>query len=325
MSDNVFRPTRRKLLGLMGAALAWPGPGRADSLETLSGDAFGTTWRIVGQPDEGFESIRRDVEALFDGIDRQMSPWRPDSVVSRFNADPAGAYAADDELIHVTRSALSLAERSGGAFDPTVGPLVARWGFGPIEGDPEPDWRALSAGDGRIAKTRDDVTLDLCGIAKGRALDRAVGLAAAAGLDDLLFDLGGELSAVGRHPSGRSWRVAVEARMPAGDPPATLILPAGRSVATSGLRNQSYALAGHTYGHIIDPLTRSPVETGLNSVTVVADDAMTADGWATALFAAGGAAGPELAAERGITALFLVGNGSELRRIRTGGMEDLLL
>lgn len=113
--------------------------------------------------------------------------------------------------------------------------------------------------------------------------------------------------------------------MPAGDPPATLILPAGRSVATSGLRNQSYALAGHTYGHIIDPITRSPAETGLESVTAVADDAMTADGWATALFAAGGATGPELATRRGITALFLVRTGSELRRIRTGGMEDLLL
>ncbi len=337
--NDVAGSTRRGLLGLIGAALLAPasaralgavgtarrgGAARSATGATLAGAAFGTTWRIDGASADALESLRPGIDELFGGIDRQMSPWRHDSALSRFNAGSAGWHAADDELVHVTRCAVALAARSGGAFDPTVGPLVARWGFGPIEGG-EPDWRALSVDTGRIAKARADLTLDLCGIAKGRALDRAVELAAAAGLDDLLFDLGGELRALGHHPAGREWRVAVRHPERGRAVPAALRLPPGRGVATSGPETQGYALAGRTYGHIIDPAARAPVDTGLRSVTVVAEDAMTADGWATALFAAGEGAGLALCEEHDIAALFLVGEGRGLRRLATGPIEGLLL
>lgn len=325
MIDRILSPTRRAFLGMSGAALLWPHDGHADAIERISGTAFGTTWSIVGRSGGGLARIRPDIEALFDGIDRQLSPWRADSALSRFNAGGAGRRAADDEMIRVTASALALAERTDGAFDPTVGPLVARWGFGPIEAGGAPDWRGLSVDAGGIAKARDDLTLDLCGIAKGRALDRAAGIASEAGFEDLLLDLGGELGAIGRHPSGRTWRVAVQHPTQDGVPPAALRLPAGMSVATSGSRSQSYALDGRAYGHIIDPAALAPADGALASVTVLAADAMTADGWATALFAAGDVAGPALAREHDISALFLVGNGDGLRRLATGAIEGALL
>ncbi len=316
-------PSRRSFLSLLGAALACPGLVRAASPEVLSGHAFGTTWRIVAPPDAQLDRLRPGLEALFLSIDAELSPWRSDSAASHFNVGATGV-AASAEMMHVTRAALRLAAESNGAFDPTVGPLVARWGFGPIEGNERPDWRGVQVKPGRIVKTRPDLTLDLCGIAKGRALDRAIELARGLGLDDILIDLGGELGGLGRHPSGRTWQVAVEDPLSGTAPAALLHLPAGMAVATSGLSVQSYTLGTRIWGHIIDPARRSPVNGQLRSVTVLADDAMTADGWATALFAAGDADGPELARANAIAALFLFDGGPALRRVETGGMAEVL-
>ncbi len=315
-------PSRRGFLGLIGAALACPGLVRAAASDILSGSAFGTTWRIVGPHDAQLEKLRPKLEALFHSIDAELSPWRSDSAVSRFNASPAGG-AASAEMIHVTQTALRLAAESDGAFDPTVGPLVARWGFGPIKGDGMPDWRGVQTGPGRIVKTRADLTLDLCGIAKGRALDRAIDLARRSGFDNLLLDLGGEFGALGTHPSGRAWQVGVEDAV-SGLAPAVLQLPPGMAVATSGLSAQSYTLGARIWGHIIDTGSRSPVNGRLRSVSVLAADAMTADGWATSLFAAGDVEGPALARSRDIAALFLFDHGSALRRVETGRIGDVL-
>lgn len=320
---QIYHPSRRSFLGLFGAALACPAMARAASPEILSGTAFGTTWRIVGPAGAGLVSLRPELEQLFDSIDADLSPWRQDSAISRFNASANGG-AAGTEMIRVTQSALRLAEASGGAFDPTVGPLVARWGFGPIDQGGAPDWRGITMQTGRVAKSRGDLTLDLCGIAKGRALDRAAELARMQGYDSLLLDLGGELRAIGPHPSGRDWQVAVEHPRPGQAAPAILHLPDGMAVATSGLSTQSYTLGNRTWGHIMDPVTFSPVDGRLRAVTVLAEDAMTADGWATALFAAGDDGGPALARTHAISALFLFEGETALHRIETGAIGDVL-
>ncbi len=317
------KASRRDFIRLMGAALACPSLARASSPETLSGNAFGTTWRVVGSADAGLDRLRPALEDLFASIDAEMSPWRTDSDISRFNASPLGG-AASIEMVRVTQAALGLAEASGGTFDPTVGPLVSRWGFGPIERGGGPDWRGVRIEAGTIVKSRGELTLDLCGIAKGRALDRAAELARSRGLEIALLDLGGELSALGRHPLGRDWQVAVEDPVRPQFAAAMLHLPDGMAVATSGLSQQSYSVGARLWGHIIDPATATPVQGRLRSVTVLAPDAMTADGWATALFAAGDDVGPALARDRDIAALFLFQDEPDLRRIETGGIKDVL-
>jgi thiamine biosynthesis lipoprotein len=102
-------------------------------------------------------------------------------------------------------------------------------------------------------------------------------------------------------------------------------LPTGAAVATSGVWTQSYALAGRVYSHIIDTRTGSPISGALRSVTVLSDDALTADGWATALCSAGAEAGPDLSSSLGLAALFLIENGGVLRRIQTGPIDEFLL
>src|SRR5690606_31004914 len=102
-----------------------------------------------------------------------------------------------------------------------------------------------------------------------------------------VIDLGGEIAAFGLHPDGRNWRVAVEDPRPARTGAAEVVQLEDRAIATSGDKVNGFTLAARRYSHIIDPATAAPVETATASVSVIAADAATADGWATALMAAG--------------------------------------
>jgi FAD:protein FMN transferase len=317
-----FHPTRRQMIALTGATLL-TGPSRAASpTQTLQGRAFASAWRITGPTDA--ERHRPAIDALLAQIDRQMSPWRDDSEITRFNAAPHDA-PASTQLTTVAQAALTLAQSSNGWFDPSVGPLVAQWGFGPIKGASGGGWQGLAATDTALHKTSPTLTMDLCGIAKGYALDRMAAHLQDAGLQSFLIDLGGELAALGQHPSGRDWHVAIEDPRPTQNAPAAALrLPTGLSVATSGLRAQSYGLGGRDYGHIINPHSAQPATGTLASVSVLHTSAMLADGWATALAAAEESA-PQLATANGITALFLFTTKAGLHMQTTGGFDRHLL
>lgn len=315
--------TRRHALGLIAGASILPHVAQATGMEMISGRAFGTSWQLVASPKGDFglssertlEAIGTEINALFSKIDRQFSPYRGDSLISQFNTTRDGAVQQDKDFKLVTQKALHIATQSEGFFDPTVGPLVARWGFGPITTGDTPDWRGITVGPQGVGKTSGALTLDLCGIAKGWALDEASQRLLALGFEDFLFDLGGELVAFGTHPSGRDWRVAIEAAAADRPSPAALRLPSGMAVATSGINAQSYMLRAMTYGHIIDPSRGAPVQGRLQSVSVISEDATTADGWATALFAAGDKFGPEMAQAMGLAAVFAFADG-ETRHTR---------
>lgn len=325
MMTMIGEISRRRALGLIGAAAALPAAARTAGTTEVSGRAFGTYWRITAPAGAELTRLSDAVSRDFDAIDRVFSPWRGDSAISAFNAAPRGTWRAPPDLARVTARALEVADRSRGAFDPTVGPLVARWGFGPITRGDAPNRRGLSVGPSGLTKTRDGVTLDLCGIAKGWALDRAAERARRQGWAQLLLDIGGEILAIGQHPDARDWRVAVESPQGSGSAVAALRLPDGMAMATSGTRAQSYTLNGQLLSHIIDPATQAPAAGTARSVTVVAPDAMTADSWATALCAAGSETGPALARQQGLSALFLDARGDHLRELRTGLISDLLL
>ena len=196
-------------LGHAGAGLRLPRP-----LRLMEGRAFATEWSIAVPDSVDIERLRAPIDEMLAAIDRQMSPWRADSDVTRFNRASAGTMKMPAELVGVTSAALALAGTSGGEFDPTVGPLVSRWGFGPIKGDDATDWRDIGVEGDAVSKAHDGLTLDLCGIAKGYALDRMADIVRGAGHEDFLIDLGGELRAGGSiRPAGTGmWRSRTRAR-----------------------------------------------------------------------------------------------------------------
>lgn len=318
MTHRPTRPTRRGFTAGFAAlvpALCLPALAQgAAATVTLSGTAFGTLWRIT-LPGGDHAALRPAIVRDLAELDAEMSPWRPDSLLSRINAMPAGVARVTPEFEVVFAAAKAVGEASGGAFDPRVGPAVARWGFGPIEGPARAGRFVLDGG--RLAK-HGAATLDLCGIAKGRALDRLADLLRARGREDFLIDIGGELLAGGRHPEGRAWRAGIEDPRPEATGLA-LALPLDGAIATSGIKTQSYLLGSRRYSHIIDPRSMAPARTaGLLSVSVLAPGAMLADAWSTALMAAGPRRGPELAEVAGIDALFLFDGPAGLRHRTTG-------
>lgn len=315
--------TRRHVLATGLAAMAFtaaPAVLRAAApTTTIGGPAYGTWWSLTMPSGTDIEALRPRLEGTLSRIDRSMSPWRPDSVISRFNMYKGTDWQPlDRETAAVAGAAIALSEGSGGAFDPSVGPLVARWGFGPIAGGTAAGSPHFAVADDAVRKAHPDLTLDLCGIAKGYALDEMVQCLCERGAEHFVVDLGGEVAARGFHPEDRPWRIAVEEPRPGYDGASEIVALGTGAIATSGDRNNGFVIGARHYSHIIDPAASEPVVTTTASVSVISDTAMMADGWATALMAAG-AKGPDLARSAGLDALFLLRDGASLRRLAIGG------
>ena len=309
-----MRLSRRDLIvSAGGALLASALPAYAAQQEVvLTGPAFGASWTLVAPAPLDEAAIRDAFAGIIASVDGAMSPFRAGSEITRFNrAATTDWLPLSAAACTVVAEGLRVAALTANAFNPTLGPLVGRYGFGPIRdgviGRPD----EIGLGDGAARKARPGLTLDLNGIAKGHALDRMATACAALGLTDFLLELGGEIFAAGRHPSGRSWQVGVERPAPEGGFQRVVALD-GVALATSGRAVNAYRWRGRRYAHIIDPATGKPADTALASVTVAAATAMTADALATALYAMGPERGPEFARQVGIETLFVMEDGQEV-------------
>lgn len=282
---------------------------------------MGTTWsvKLVAPPRSDLHRLHAGIQAQLDRVVAQMSNWEHDSDLSRYNAAPAGSWhELPDDFWTVLSCALKIAHASGGAYDPTVGPLVDGWGFGPPgrrNGAFSPDAVRAQVGWQRVvtdAVTRrvlqpGGTCLDLCAIAKGHAVDAVARHLRAQGVRAALVEVGGELYGYGRKPDGTPWRVIVEGW--AGDEddanePRVLALEE-LAIATSGDRWHTRREGGRDVSHTLDPRSGRPVDHAPTAVTVAAADAMHADAWATALTVLGMRDGFDVACAQGLAARFV--------------------
>ena len=295
----------------------------AAGIATLGGETMGTRWsvRLVAARNADLHALHAGIEGQLAMVVQQMSTWESGSAISLFNRAEAGSrHALPDAFRHVLQCALEIAAASEGAFDPTIGPLVGLWGFGAHarNGAPAPadlqherarvDWQRIhiDADTGQVLQPG-DVQLDLSAIAKGFAVDLVAAHLRDTGISSALVEVGGELYGYGSKPDGTPWRVLVEAGPEEDDhslEPRVLSLDA-LAVASSGDRWHHYERDGQRYTHTIDPRTGAPRMHAAAGVTVVASDAMHADGWATALTVLGSDAGHALAQRLGLAARFL--------------------
>jgi thiamine biosynthesis lipoprotein len=225
----------------------------------------------------------------------------------------------------VVSAALSIAHRTNGAFDPTVGGIVGRYGFGPIRRCSRTNYLGISVGSTGLRKSSSDLTLDLCGIAKGHAVDLISAELSGHGFPDHFIEVGGEVRGKGLHPSGRAWRAGIERPTPGDRSLHCVVETGGLALATSGDLVNSYVVGGRRYGHIINPSRGRPADSRLASVSVLAESAMEADAMATGLYALGSEAGPDCATALQMDALFLLRDRSGFREIMTGNFASYVL
>lgn len=280
------------------------------------------------------EVADRLLDEAFDGVARLegiLSNWIETSEVSRLNREGARApFPASADLLRAVEAALKWAERTGGAFDPTVESLVQRYGLREMNSYPEPP---LMAADDRVAGAADEdsgeepgpavgwqyvkvdnggraihftrvgIGVDLGGIGKGIALDEAARILLGGGVAGALLDFGGQVIAVGDAAPEEGWIIGIA------DPAWR-----ERAVATVNLRRGSLATSGNSeravlrdrmmVGHILDPRSGAPALFS-GSVSVLAEDGTAADALSTALFVMGPERGVVWAEERGIAALYV--------------------
>jgi thiamine biosynthesis lipoprotein len=304
------------LLGFAGLA-----PARADL--RVAGPALGTRYavRVVDSGAWTEAQLQGAVEGVMSRVDAELSTWREDSELMRFNRSRDTRWqAVSEETARVARAALEIAGRSAGAFDPTVGPLVRLWGFGAEPAAQVPPARPLleaaRAAVGyrhlhvrerppALRKDRAVLELDLSGIAKGHAVDAVAARLLAAGSRHFMVELGGEVRAVGRSPRGGPWVIGLEDPLAPDGPPARRVSLRDAAVSTSGAYRNFVVRDGARLPHVLDPRTGAPLATDLLAVSVVAPSAMEADGWATALLVAGAERGFDLARREGLAAAFV--------------------
>jgi len=230
-------------------------------------------------------------------VDRTMSRFKPTSDIGRINAAKVGVpVAVSAATAHVLESALRWAEQTDGAFDPCLGRAIELWDVTSRTEPPPHDQFARLAGrnlyrhldlDHNRAIIRDpDVAIDLGGIAKGHAVDRAAQALRDRGYQNALVNVGGDLVALGESEDGDPWRIGV---IDPNDPTRITrkIKIRDEAVATSGDYTRCFDHAGRRYHHLLDPATAAPRETKRHSVTVVAADCLTADVDATVRFVTG--------------------------------------
>jgi len=301
----------------------------------ITGQTMGTSYRIVlagSQDTTTLGGIQADIDEALNQLEDQMSTWRPDSELSRFNASTSTDwFTVSRDTASVVSEAKRIWKISDGAFDPTVAPLIKLWHFAEEPGEQsipnDADIEKAIAAIGfdqidvrldppALLKKRPEIQLNLSAIAKGYAVDVISNLLTERLSKDQLptahlVEIGGEMRGQGRKADGSSWTAGIET--PDALPRqihAALTLD-NEALATSGDYRNYFEVDGQRYSHTIDPATGRPVTHNLTSVSVLAKDCLTADALATAIEVLGPEQGMKLAEQENVSIYQIIRNGTE--------------
>lgn len=297
--------TNRKLYLALLAAIAIvcllfllpPSSEGRGSYQHNEGTIFGTLYHAKYLCDK---DLKAEIEAELQKVDASLSMFNPQSTVSRINRGETDE--ADQMLCEVLRLSFAINKATGGAFDPTVAPLVNAWGFGFKSGQ-LPDslqvdsLRALVGlsgihlNEGKVTKDNPLSILDFSAIAKGYGVDRAAQVLKSHGIQNFMVEIGGEVVTGGVNEKGEPWRIGIN--KPDDDSTSTntelqdVIALSGKAIATSGNYRNFYIHEGRKIAHTINPQTGYPAQQDILSSTVLAPICAQADGFATAFMVLG--------------------------------------
>lgn len=333
----------RRFLLLLVLSLCGCGASTPEHVQLeLTGRTMGTTYSIKFLPGDralDVEAFQQIVDNRLAEINAVMSTYDPKSELSRLNRRNAPKSAeVSDELMQVLQAASRVHMLSQGAFDPSVGPLVNLWGFGPETVTAFPNEAEIRShlelvGYSRVHLDKNNrqvtrpagMVIDLSAIAKGYGVDQVAQILDRAGYTNYLVEIGGELRASGANASNKPWHIAIEKPVPGQRQVHGIINVSGLGMATSGDYRNFFEKDGQRYSHTLDPRTGYPVRHSLVSVTVLADDCMTADALATAFMVMGREKAAALAEAEEIAAWFIEQSGTELVDTLTPKMQSYRL
>lgn len=314
---------------LFAVALLFGTQAYGNEVAQLNGKTMGTFWNVTLAHDldqSALQAAQTAIEKRLLEVNQSMSTYIPDSELSKLNQNASlEPQMVSDELAYVLAQALKISEASDGAYDVTVMPLVNLWGFGPKKTDRKPSdeeiqatlayvgYQHLDLQGNQLRKAKPEVAIDLSSIAKGYGVDAVAETLSALGYRDFLVDIGGETRASGQK-YGKDWRIGIETPVIGSNQSASVVvsLANGRALATSGNYRNFIDYEGIRAVHTLDPRTGQPKSSKLLSASVVADNCMIADGYATALMALGDEQAFDFAEKQGLAVILIyAGEGKD--------------
>lgn len=314
-------------LVLVGLAFFVSACSKQNEVISLAGSTMGTTYHIKVVPNEQMPTaqlLQAEIDLALELVNDQMSTYRPNSELSRFNQLPLEqSVEVSADTIKVVQEGIRLYQVTDKALDITLGPLVNLWGFGPDKRPTKVPTQAdidaakaktgiseLSIEGHRLSKHNAHLYVDLSSIAKGFGVDKVASILDKYHATGYLVEIGGELSIKGAKGDGSSWRVAIEQPTDDGSEAVQQVIsPGTMAMATSGDYRNYYEEDGQRFTHIIDPRTGLPINHKLASVTVLHKECMTADGFATAMMVLGTEASLELAKKEHLAIMLIEKQG----------------
>jgi thiamine biosynthesis lipoprotein len=286
----------------------------------FGGFALGTSYNITVALDDT-TGLRGEVEGLFGEVERSMSVYDPQSLLSRLNRNETDS--VDRHIAHCIAVAARASEAGGGVYDITLKPVIEAWGFNaaPPRHAPNVDslmqlvgWRKIKVVGGRLVKDDPRVQIDLNSVAKGYSVDLLAELMQARGTSDYMLEVGGEIVCRGGREGGGPWRIGIDKPLQgnhiAGAATQAVLTLGDGAMATSGNYRRFYTDSlGRTVVHTISGLTGRAEPTDMLSATVTAPDCATADAFATMLMAVGSARAKEILAREPDIKAYLIYNG----------------
>ncbi|WP_313478022.1 FAD:protein FMN transferase ApbE [Atlantibacter hermannii] len=292
----------------------------------MEGKTMGTFWRVslAGVAPERESALREKIQAQLDADDWLLSTWKKDSALMKFNRSTSTEpWPVSEAMSDIVTLSLRIGQKTQGAMDITVGPLVNLWGFGP---DKQPV-KTPSEQDIASAKTRvglshltvrqtaqgqylqkdiPDLFVDLSTVGEGYAADHLARLMEEEGISRYLVSVGGALASRGTNPEGRSWRVAIQQPTDRENAVSAIVDINGHGISTAGSYRNYYELDGKRLSHVIDPATGHPIQHTLVSATVISPTALEADGWDTGLMVLGPEKAKALALEQKLAVYLII-------------------
>ncbi|MEM8969998.1 MAG: FAD:protein FMN transferase [Bacteroidota bacterium] len=305
-----------------------------DAYLSIVGQTMGTTYNIKYQ-DAQQRDFKSSVDSLLEVFNQSVNHYLPDSEITQFNQQDT-LYFDLPYFYPVLKRSDEIVQATDGAFDPTVAPLVNAWGFGP-EDQRLPDGNTIDSllqlvGFDKIeynaeyvAKTIPNVSLNFSAIAKGAGVDVVGTFLREQGVENFMVEIGGEVVCRGVNDKGETWKIGIDDPNQAGNMSAAVTLD-NQAIATSGNYRNYYEVDGKRYAHTIDPKTGQQVTHSVLSVSVIADDCMTADGYATAFMVLGLEPSKEIIAQNpSLEVLIIYDDNGTTKTFQTEGLKDMVV